>query len=129
MSKTFFEKFLSDKRHQRVYHEEGLITEVAELIYKLMQSENIKNKELAEKLKVSDSQISQWLDGSANMQLRTVADIFFELGCRVKIQAEDLNKRSCLTEFQNTEKSGWTQRRLNRPVSTKPAVPNYKVAI
>ena len=128
MSKTFFEKFMSDNNSQKVYYEESLITDAAEMIYGLMQTKRMKNKDLAKKLGVSCSQITYWLDGTANMQLRTVASILFELGCKARLDAEPLIKTNSLLSYQATKDTGWRQTNTARRISAKSQKPNYKVA-
>ena len=62
-----------------IWEQERSILEVTELICEIMQHEGVSRKELAARLKKSPSFVTQLLDGSANMTLRTVADIFTAL--------------------------------------------------
>jgi transcriptional regulator with XRE-family HTH domain len=92
MAKTYFEQLFSDKENERIYQQESLIVELTEAIYELIESKKMKKKDLAEKLTVSQSQITQFLDGSANMRLRTISDILFVLDSKLKVEIEPLVK-------------------------------------
>jgi transcriptional regulator with XRE-family HTH domain len=92
MAQTYFEELFSDKDNEQIYQQERLIVELTEAIYELMQYKKVKKKDLAEKLNVSQSQITQLLNGSANMQLRTISDILFTLGSKLKIKIEPLHE-------------------------------------
>ena len=80
----------NDREAQMIYEEEGLVLEITETICELMQKRNIKRSELARKLGVDKSYITQLLDGSSNMTLKTVSDVLFCLDSRAKIQIEPL---------------------------------------
>ena len=75
---------------QKLYEEEGLVLEVTEAICELMQKQNIKRVKLAQKLGVDKSYITNLLDGSSNMTLKTISDVLFCLNSRAKIQIEPL---------------------------------------
>lgn len=108
MAKTFFEEYLSDKEGQKIYQQEGLIVEFAEMIHGLMEQKGVKKKDIAEELGVSASQVTQWLDGTANLQLRTISDILFALDSKLKIEAKSLREvRMCLVENAKLQPSGW----------------------
>jgi transcriptional regulator with XRE-family HTH domain len=109
MAKTFFEEFLSDKESQRIYQQEGSIVDFAEMAHELMEQKGVKRKDVAKELGVSASQVTQWLDGTANLQLRTISDILFALDSKLKIEAEPL--REILTLIGKNVKlrtTGWT---------------------
>jgi len=109
MVKSFFEEFLSDKESQKIYQQEGLIVDFAEMVHGLMEQKGIKRKDVAKELGVSASQVTQWLDGTANLQLRTISDILFALDSQLKLEAEPL--REILTLIKKNVKlgtTGWT---------------------
>jgi len=93
MKKTFFEEFLSDEENLRIYCQEGLIVEFAEMVVELMEQRKLKKKDIAKQLGVSASQVTQWLDGTANLQLRTMSDILFALNSKLKIEAKPLKEK------------------------------------
>ena len=77
--RTVFDALFSTKENEKLYYETGILVEVCEELYRLMDKNGYKNKDIAKKLNVSPSQVSQWLSGSTNMQLKTVADILFAM--------------------------------------------------
>jgi len=109
MDKTFFEEFLSDKESQKIYQQEGLIIDFAEMVHELMEQKGVKRKDIAKELGVSASQVTQWLDGTANLQLRTISDILFALDSKLKVEVEPLREILKLIgknfKFRTT---GWT---------------------
>lgn len=109
MAKTFFEEYLSDKEGQKIYQQEGLIVEFAEMIHGLMEQRGVKKKDIAKELGVSASQVTQWLDGTANLQLRTISDILFTLDSKLKIEAESLREvRMCLVKNAKLQPRRWS---------------------
>jgi len=106
MRKTFFEEFLSDRENERIYRQEGLIVEFAEMVAELMHVKQVKKRDLAKRLGVSPSQVTQWLDGTANLQLRTVSDILFALDSKLRIEAEPLRLEHTL-HVQKIKHSDW----------------------
>lgn len=80
----------TDREVQKLYEEEGLVLEVTEAICELLQKQNVKRVELAKRLCVDKSYITQLLDGSSNMTLKTISDVLFCLDSRAKIQIESL---------------------------------------
>lgn len=83
----------NDREVQLLYEEEGLVLEVTEAICELMQKQNIKRSELARRLGVDKSYITQLLDGSSNMTLKTIADVMFCLDYKAKIKIEPLTEQ------------------------------------
>lgn len=90
-------------KRARALAEEELIIDVSEEIWATLNKAGISQAELANKLDVSRPRISKLLDGSANMTLRTLADIAFELGKRVSISLQD---RHAVDWKQTTPVSG-----------------------
>ena len=71
----------------RLTNQEELILDVTELILEKMEYKQLSKSQLAEKLNTNKSHIAQLLRGSRNMTLRIVSDIFFELDCKIIINA------------------------------------------
>ncbi len=67
-----------------LWNQEAAILDTTELICELMAEQNINRAELARRMGRSKGFISQLLDGSRNMTIRTVADIFTCLGHEFK---------------------------------------------
>jgi len=75
------------------FEAERLILEATELILELMEDENVTRTELAERLGKSKGHVSQLLNGDRNMTLRTLAEISYALGHRIRVNAEPLRAR------------------------------------
>ena len=71
--------------HAWLFEQEALIVEVTEAIWALMEEQALNKADLAVRLGVSRAHITQLLNGSRNMTLRTLADIAQALGVRVRI--------------------------------------------
>jgi transcriptional regulator with XRE-family HTH domain len=64
----------------RLALQERLIAEVTEEIWKVMEEAGINKTQLADRMGATRGYISQVLNGSRNMTLRTLSDICFALG-------------------------------------------------
>jgi transcriptional regulator with XRE-family HTH domain len=85
--KTEFHRFLEKPEHRRLYEQEKLLVDAAELLSQAMETENVSRAELARRLGKSRSFVTQVLRGNHNMTLRTLADIFFSLDYQVSLQS------------------------------------------
>lgn len=74
------------KTLEREESQEQLIFNVTEDILLAMEDLDISKSELASRINKSKSFISQLLNGNANMTLRTLANICFELGTNVDVR-------------------------------------------
>lgn len=88
---------------QRLLRQERLILEATEFVFELMESNDMSKADLARALGKSRSHVSQLLDGSRNMTLRTLADMIGifgrELSLRVKpITPHPQNQRDISNE-------------------------------
>lgn len=63
-----------------LWHQERSIFETTNLICELMDKLGVSRAELAKRLKCTKGYVTQLLDGSTNMTLRTVSDVFVALG-------------------------------------------------
>jgi len=85
MAKSDLEKWAEQsEEHSKAYAQEGLILDVTEAIWEMMDQTGIKKKDLAKKLGKSSAYITQLLNGSRNMTLRTLADIAYALDVKPK---------------------------------------------
>jgi transcriptional regulator with XRE-family HTH domain len=82
---TLLEEYLKDPEFAKLMAQGDLIMEVTETLCELLEKEKISRKELAHRLGKSKGFISQLLNGSRNLTLRTVADIFHVLGYKVAL--------------------------------------------
>ncbi len=77
---------------KNIYFQEKLIVDITEIIAKTMQRKRITKKELAKKMKVSQKSITQFLDGTGDMSLRTAADIMIAMNCCFDIKGKQIKK-------------------------------------
>jgi len=86
---NFFEKWASEsEERQKLLAEEAFILDVTENVWEEMQRMGINKVQLAERLGKSKPYVSQLLNGSRNMTLRSLADICFALGVEPVINLE-----------------------------------------
>ena len=85
------DKLQKDPELQKFYYQEQLILEVAELIAKLMQKYKVSKSELAKRLGKGRSYVTQLLDGTSNMTLRTISDVFVVLDSMLVVKAGPLS--------------------------------------
>jgi len=86
MRKSQIEQLVEDAEGMRLFQQERVILDVTERICEIMEQRGITRKRLAEELGTSRSFVTQLLDGSRNMTLRTLSDVFLALGYAVHIQ-------------------------------------------
>ena len=80
MVKTLSQEIAATELGKRLLQQEGAILDVTELICEIMKEDRVSRSDLAKRLGKTRGHISQLLDGTANMTVRTVADIFTVLG-------------------------------------------------
>ena len=71
----------------RMAKQEELILDTTELILEKMEEQGIDKKQLALRLGKSDRTLRELFRGSRAMDLRTLSDIFFELGYDIIVDA------------------------------------------
>lgn len=76
-------------RGSPILKQEELILDVSEQIWGYMDSHRIKSKVLASRMKCSEGHISQLLNGSRNLTLRTLSDMAHHLGAEVTISIKE----------------------------------------
>lgn len=79
MTKDLLQSFRDSPKRNRLFMREKLILDVTESIYEIMRRKSITKAEIARRLNVTPSAISQFLDG-ANLTLKRVADLFWAVG-------------------------------------------------
>jgi len=102
--KTRHEILMESPEYRRLYAIEGLVTDAAELVAQLMEEQGVTKAELACRLGKSRAWITQLLSGSANMTIRTFAELVYELGAEVKLSAQ-LRKESREREPASRERT------------------------
>lgn len=84
---------MQDPEYRKHYAIEGLVIGSAELIATLMEQQGLSQADLAKRLGRSRAWISQLLSGRTNMTIRTLAELVYELGAEVKLDAQPLNAK------------------------------------
>lgn len=87
MEKTRFDRLMEDPEFRRLYAVEGLVTEAAEFVARLMERQGVSKAELARRLGKSRAYVTQLLRGSTNLTVRTLAEVAYALGAEVKLEA------------------------------------------
>ena len=80
-------EFVKDAESLRLFQQEQLILETTEKMCEAMVSKKMTRVQLAGALGKSKGYISQLLDGSANITLRTMSDVFLAMGMTAHVQA------------------------------------------
>lgn len=86
--KTRHEILMQDPEYRRLFAIEGLVTDAAELMARLMEQHEVNKAELARRLGKSRAWVTQLLSGRANMTIRTFAAVVHALGAEVKLSAQ-----------------------------------------
>lgn len=77
---TLKDDILKRKDGLKTWQQERVIFETTNLMCELMDAEGVSRAALATRLGTSRSFVTQILDGTTNMTLRTVSDVFTALG-------------------------------------------------
>ncbi len=107
---ALLEEYMADETFRRVYHQESLNLDITEAICGYMNERKITRKELADRLGKSKGFVSQVLNGSRNMTLKTLAEITYALGCKVCPTLEPLTTSCEVQEthiLKSTQEAGW----------------------
>jgi transcriptional regulator with XRE-family HTH domain len=86
--KTEHEILLEDPEFRKMLSVESLVAEASETIARLMAERNVSKADLARRLNKSRSWVTQLLSGSANMTVRTLAEVAYALDAEVTLRAE-----------------------------------------
>lgn len=90
MVRDYIDQWLEEsEENRRLYAQEELIVEASDCICDELERQNLSRATLAERLGRSKAYVTQMLNGSRNMTLRTLADAAYALGKHVRIQFED----------------------------------------
>ena len=74
-----------DAEYVRLLAEERLMLAATELIAEAMERQGVNRKQLAEKLGVSQGEVTQRLSGTRNLTLRSLADMLHVLDAEAKV--------------------------------------------
>ena len=76
----------------RLYEQERLVLAATEDLCELMVRQDVSKAELARRLGTSRANITQLLNGSRNLTLRTLADLAWACDARVNVRVESLRR-------------------------------------
>jgi transcriptional regulator with XRE-family HTH domain len=77
---TLTERLTSTPAGMKLWQQERCIFETTERLCELMELHKVSRSELAKRLGTSKGYVTQLLDGSTNMTLRTLSDVYLALG-------------------------------------------------
>ncbi|ORV85048.1 hypothetical protein AWC11_20415 [Mycobacterium interjectum] len=77
--------FESTPEREAMLAEERLMLSATEMVYEAMERAGVNKRELAARLKVKPSEISQRLSGRRNLTFRTFAAMLHKLGMRAEL--------------------------------------------
>jgi len=117
-----FSQLVKKARERDSYWEASAKHEFAMQLLKLLQSENLSQKEFAERAGVSQSQISQILAGSTNLSLKSMLKYALALDCVVKLDVVPRAAAKTVRKSQETQDAReWES--FSRFLHTQPAAP------
>lgn len=93
----------------RLLLQEKLILDVTSKICELMEDQGISKADLSRALKTSKGYVTQMLDGSRNLTLRTLSDVFLALNKQVCIRASDVNSFGRPVELHLAQEPTWNK--------------------
>ena len=76
----------ASEESRRFFSQEDLILDVTEAIWEQLDRREWNKKKLAKKLGRSQAYVTQLLNGSRNMTLRTLSDVVFALDLKINIR-------------------------------------------
>lgn len=94
--KSAYEKFIEKPEARRLFEQERLLIEAAELVTAAMGERNVTRAQLAQRLGKSRAFITQVLRGNHNMTLRTLSDLFLAIDYQVSLGAAPYKEQARL---------------------------------
>ncbi len=88
--KSQYEELIKDPEFRKQLAIETLVLEATETVSKLMQAQGVTKADLARRLGRSRAFVTQLLNGSANMTLKTLAEVMNALGSEISIGAKPI---------------------------------------
>lgn len=99
---TFEARMAEDRNLKKLYLEERLFLEVTNIISELMEEQGLRRTDLAERVDCTKGYITNLLDGTKNMTLKTISNVLFELGHVLSVKAVQVNENSRKEVFEGT---------------------------
>lgn len=85
------DRLLATPRARRAFEEEVLFGQVREQVLTLLDRHHLQQRDLAQRMGVSEGRISQVLSGAENLTLKTLGSIGNALGYRFRIVSESID--------------------------------------
>lgn len=82
---TKYDELMSDPEFRKMLAVETLVVTASDVIARLMSAQNLSKADVARRLGKSRPWVTQLLNGKANVTVRTLAEVAFELGGEVKL--------------------------------------------
>jgi transcriptional regulator with XRE-family HTH domain len=84
--------FAGSDEDRKLLEQERAIVEITELICSIMEETGVTRSELAKRMQKHKSFVTQFLNGTRNMTIRTVSDALFCLGRELKVDSSRLRR-------------------------------------
>jgi transcriptional regulator with XRE-family HTH domain len=101
---TKYDELMSDPEFRKMMAVETLVASASEEIARLMNAQKLTKADVARRLGKSRAWVTQLLNGSANMTVRTLAEVTFALGGEVKLQIQPQTSVA-----ESTQKGQWRE--------------------
>jgi len=96
---TAYDKLLASESGRRELSVQHTLVNVANLIASLIESKSMNQRELAEKMDLTEGRVAQILSGSANLTLSSIAKILSAFDCVLDV--------SCRSIYDKDTKPVW----------------------
>lgn len=100
------------KEHPLIVAQEELIVDTMEWLCETMGKYGVSRSDLAKELGVSKSRITKILNGSNNVTLRTLSDLFNALGVRIEVREKE-NKSKAIINVSTVEEDFYLDTNIN----------------
>jgi len=131
---TLTEELQKNPELNKAYHQEKLILEVTDIVSKLMKKKKVNKSELAKRLNVGKSYVTQLLDGTSNMTLGTISDVFVALDSMMIVHVGPLSLKfgQCNDEYKFEEGNRVVQSEISQQTISNTSLgksENYKLSM
>jgi predicted XRE-type DNA-binding protein len=95
---------------QLAFEQEFLTGEAADTISALLDSLGVSQRELANRLEVSEARVSQLVSGNGNLTLSTLATAGWALGVRFRLVPEEIEQKHATPASKDPPLPQWIKR-------------------
>ena len=88
---TTVKRLTESPEAMKLFQQERSILEITELICEELHRQHVSRADLARRLDTTKGYVTQLLDGARNMTVRTISDVFFNVGKSVHFFVRDLH--------------------------------------